>query len=203
MPFRIDVGISLIFIFFLILLGIKSMNVTEGFNIDKKVSSYIVKRRTDFRTKLMKIITFFSSIEFVTFTSLLFSIYFIYIRSYTNLSLIVVATLGASVVNHILKKIFGRERPLEIPLIKETFYSFPSGHSMVGMAYYLTLAYIFQSFFSLNQGVLIYGLAIIIISLIGLSRIYLGVHWFSDVIGGYLGGYCVYFFGVLLVKYIQ
>ena len=70
-------------------------------------------------------------------------------------------------------------------IIKETNYSFPSGHSMSAMiGYGLLIIEVYQS--SLKYKKLIMTLLAMMILLIGLSRIYLGVHYFSDVIGGFL-----------------
>ncbi|NLM05887.1 MAG: phosphatase PAP2 family protein [Tissierellia bacterium] len=191
--------LSVLLFLFLIYLGIKSMKTEGGFSVDKKVSDFVVKRRTNIQTKIMKFFTFFASLEFVTLFTLFLVVFFLMKKIYLYLSLIVIASLGSSALNTILKKIFGRERPLEIPLIKEKFYSFPSGHSMVAMSYYLMLAFIFKSEYGFYYLLPIYGFAFSLILLIGYSRIYLGVHWFSDIIGGYIGGYSVYYFGKLLV----
>ena len=80
-----------------------------------------------------------------------------------------------------------RERPTEFRLIDEKGYSFPSGHSMVSMAYYGFLIYLIYKYVKNKKlkYILISGLILLII-LIGTSRIYLGVHYTSDVIAGFL-----------------
>lgn len=80
----------------------------------------------------------------------------------------------ATALNLILKNILQRPRPTEYRLIEESGYSFPSGHSMISMAFY---GYLKIS--------LIMILSILIV-LIGVSRIYLGVHYTSDVLAGFL-----------------
>lgn len=89
-------------------------------------------------------------------------------------------------MNRIIKALVKRPRPPQIyHLVKETNYSFPSGHSMSAMiGYGLLIIEVYQS--SLKYKKLIMTLLAMMILLIGLSRIYLGVHYFSDVIGGYL-----------------
>lgn len=89
-------------------------------------------------------------------------------------------------MNRIIKALVKRPRPPQrLHLVKETNYSFPSGHSMSAMiGYGLLIIEVYQS--SLKYKKLIMTLLAMMILLIGLSRIYLGVHYFSDVIGGYL-----------------
>lgn len=92
-----------------------------------------------------------------------------------------------TVLNQILKRILQRPRPTEFRIIEESGYSFPSGHSMVSMAFYGYLIYL--SYKYIKNKYIKWGLNFILgllIVTIGISRIYLGVHYTSDVIGGFL-----------------
>lgn len=89
-------------------------------------------------------------------------------------------------INRFIKALVKRARPPQIyHLVHETNYSFPSGHSMSAMAGYGLLIIEVQKS-SLKYKTIIKIFLAIMIFLIGLSRIYLGVHYFSDVIGGFL-----------------
>lgn len=89
-------------------------------------------------------------------------------------------------INRFIKALVKRARPPQIyHLVHETNYSFPSGHSMSAMAGYGLLIIEVQKS-SLKYKTIIKVFLAIMIFLIGLSRIYLGVHYFSDVIGGFL-----------------
>lgn len=89
-------------------------------------------------------------------------------------------------INRVIKALVKRARPPQMyHLVKETNYSFPSGHSMSAMAGYGLLIIEVQKS-SLKYKTIIKVFLAIMIFLIGLSRIYLGVHYFSDVIGGFL-----------------
>lgn len=104
-----------------------------------------------------------------------------------KLSLLVILNLFLSIiVNTLLKEIFVRERPSDFPLIDETGYSYPSGHSMISMAFYGFLIYIiWQTNWSKRTKIICSIVLGLIIFLIGCSRIYLRVHYPSDVVAGF------------------
>ena len=91
------------------------------------------------------------------------------------------------ILNQLLKRILRRPRPTEFRIVEETGYSFPSGHSMVSMAFYGYLIYLIYRY--IKNKYIKWSLIVllsILICLIGISRIYLGVHYTSDVLGGFL-----------------
>ena len=93
----------------------------------------------------------------------------------------------ATGLNLILKHVLQRPRPTDYSIISESGYSFPSGHSMISMAFYGFIIYLIYKYVK-NKYIkvsLITFLSILII-LIGISRIYLGVHYTSDVLAGFL-----------------
>lgn len=86
-----------------------------------------------------------------------------------------------------LKLIIQRPRPDEYRIIDASGYSFPSGHSMISMAFYCFIIYLICKY--VNNKILKYfliGLLGSLIILIGVSRVYLGVHYVSDVIAGFI-----------------
>ncbi|WP_232713397.1 phosphatase PAP2 family protein [Bacillus xiapuensis] len=97
--------------------------------------------------------------------------------------------IGAGLFNLTLKEIFKRQRPEILPLIEQGGYSFPSGHSMGSFIFFGGVAFLLFELLR-NQWAKIIGAcsAVIFVLLIGLTRIYLGVHYPSDVIGGYIAG---------------
>ena len=91
-----------------------------------------------------------------------------------------------TIIQLILKNIFTRGRPVDISLIEETGYSFPSGHSLTSMAFYGFIIYlIYNSKLNLQSKRVFTILFALLIFITGFSRIYLGVHYFTDVIGGF------------------
>lgn len=138
---------------------------------------------SDFATPIAKFITNFGGAIVLVGTTILL---FISIKN-RRIGLSIIANLGIITgLNIVLKQIVQRPRPTEYRIINETGYSFPSGHSMVSMAFYGFLIYLIYKYVK-NQYLkigLITFLSILIIS-IGISRIYLGVHYTSDVMAGF------------------
>ena len=100
----------------------------------------------------------------------------------------IITNLGiVTILNQIIKFIMQRPRPTEFRIIEETGYSFPSGHSMVSLAFYGYLIYLIYKYINnkhLKRTLII--ILSVLICIIGVSRIYLGVHYTSDVLGGFL-----------------
>ena len=139
---------------------------------------------SDLATPIAKFITNFGGAIFlITLTVILFMLIKnkkIGLSIFSNLVII-------TVLNQLLKRILQRPRPTEFRIIEETGYSFPSGHSMVSMAFYGYLIYLIYKYVKNKyvKWISIVLLSILICS-IGVSRIYLGVHYTSDVLGGFL-----------------
>lgn len=138
---------------------------------------------SDFVTPIAKIITRLGGATALIALTILFLIVIknkkIGISIATNLVII-------TILNVLLKNIVQRPRPTEFRMIEETGYSFPSGHSMVSMAFYGYLIYLIYK--NIKNKKLKWGLIVllsILIVAIGTSRIYLGVHYTSDVLAGF------------------
>ena len=104
--------------------------------------------------------------------------------------LILAATAGGYAISSTLKELFGRGRPDVVPhLVEEVSLSFPSGHAMVGTAFYVTLGVLLaQTVAHRREKIYFVGIALLIAFVIGLSRVYLGVHYPTDVLGGWAAG---------------
>lgn len=109
------------------------------------------------------------------------------LRHRKELVLLVFAIAGSALLNSALKNAFSRERPSIYRIMEESGYSFPSGHTMAAFSLYGILAYLLWKHIPVRWGrVLLLAASGLIISIMGVSRIYLGVHYPSDIIGGVL-----------------
>ena len=131
-----------------------------------------------------------STIPVVTFTLLALLIFWLR-KMKREAVLLGIAILGAGVLTYLLKMAFHRSRPTPyFGLPTPADFSFPSGHSLVAVCFYLVLAHLGSSRFqSAGIRVVIWSFAVIMLLLIGFSRIYLGLHYASDVVAGYAAGF--------------
>ena len=119
-----------------------------------------------------------------------------------NVFILWVLILGVSGLVQVGKRTFGRDRPAQVAYYSETGYSFPSGHSATAMTLYGLLGYWFvRSSYQKRNRLLIGLTAVCLILAVGFSRIYLGVHFLSDVLGGYLLGICWLTVGIALTEW--
>ena len=141
-------------------------------------------------TSFMQFITFFGNHKFLIPANILLAIYFLFIKKHKwySIKIPVIAT-GGVLLMFVLKYIFNRPRPL-IPLLEPVKgLSFPSGHAMMSMTFYGLLIFIVWEY--VYNRTLKWALTIsllLFILLIGFSRIYLRLHYFSDVIAGFSVG---------------
>jgi undecaprenyl-diphosphatase len=102
---------------------------------------------------------------------------------------LLVTVVGAQMLNNVLKDWFHRTRPAPVEgLIPAQAFSFPSGHAMVAAAFYLFVGYLAWQLLRGRTRVICAALLVLIALLIGLSRLYLGVHYLTDVVAGYIAG---------------
>src|SRR5919107_2512557 len=157
---------------------------------DRVVDDYLHTHATPTLTKFLLIVTAFGSIEAMVLLGVVVAAGLAWRQKWTFLVTWLAAVAGSAFLNHVLKGLFARPRPhFEHPLLVETSYSFPSGHAMESFVIYGMLAYLavlaLRSWESRVAAVC--GAALLVV-LIGFSRMYLGVHYLSDVIAGYAAG---------------
>ena len=171
------------FLFFVIFLAIaEDVFEQEIFEFDSVVYNFLVNNRNEALNNFFKIITQFGSALFLIIITILCVIF---IRDKKYKILVPANLVTIAIINIVLKNFFLRPRPNELRLIEETGYSFPSGHAMASTAFYGLLIYIVhekvENKILRNTICIMLGLLILLISI---SRIYVGVHYTSDVIAG-------------------
>jgi undecaprenyl-diphosphatase len=109
---------------------------------------------------------------------------------YRDAFVVFVTAASGDLVNHAIKGVFSRARPTVVPHLRDAFSSsFPSGHSMESAIVYLTLAAMVMRIVKGRiTKAYCFGLALLITFLVGVSRVFLGVHYPTDVIGGWIIG---------------
>ncbi len=125
-------------------------------------------------------------------------------RNYLGSSVLALSIALGNEVSKLLKNLFVRPRPDLEYLVHVKSYSYPSGHAMVGMVVYFMIAYLLmEGRYSKTAKILIGGFAAFLILLIGASRIFLHVHYPSDVLGGYALGFIWVSIWIFLYKYFK
>ena len=149
-----------------------------GYNF---VKTYLIKEQV---TPIMKIVTFFGGATCLIGLTI---ILFIIIKNKKIGLVIGINLITITILNQLFKFILQRPRPTEYRIINESGYSFPSGHSMISMAFYGFLIYLIYKYVK-NKKIKYISITLIsaLIIFIGISRIYLGVHYTSDVLAGFL-----------------
>jgi undecaprenyl-diphosphatase len=179
--------ICALIIFTVIAYGVFKLQYQQfDFIVFDKVSRLVTPGMTGF----IRVITFFGNHMFLIPANLALVIYFLFIRKHRWYSIKVpVVAIGGVILMALLKEIFNRPRPL-IPLLAPVKgLSFPSGHAMMSVSFYGLL--IFLVWENITNRTLKWVLTIFLllfILLIGFSRIYLRLHYFSDVIAGFAAG---------------
>ena len=170
----------LISVFILLMIGYD--NIFQAF--DLKIISCIQSLKNEYLTVFYKMITIIAD----TYQSAIITILivaFLYIKKHYREVLFLAITMSAcGIAMPLLKNIFSRERPDFYRLIEISGYSFPSGHTTSATTMYLTLAIVVLSIMNKLNKYFIFSIAVIGIVIIGSSRIYLGVHYPTDVMAG-------------------
>ena len=138
----------------------------------------------------MQDVTALGSVTVVVLITLLASGFVIIKKDSISLKFILISIIGGGLLELLMKGIFSRPRPAAVThLVYADTLSFPSGHSAISSVVYLSLVYIIFNL-DIKRNIKLYFLysAVILILLVGFSRIYLGVHFPTDVIGGWALG---------------
>lgn len=174
----------------------------EVFALDSTITNFIYGFRSPVLNKIMLNISIFGNVAFLFCLSVI-TVFYLYTKRKKDALIFSSILYTGVIINLILKEFFHRPRPHLFTLIAENSYSFPSGHAMNSFVFYTAIAYfILRASNNITLAFVTSGIAIIIIVLIGISRIYLGAHYPSDVIAGYVGGFFWFISAILFEKTI-
>jgi undecaprenyl-diphosphatase len=145
--------------------------------------------RNDFLTGVFSFISDAGSIIGLLFMTALLSVYLLLKKRFADILFLMIVFWGSRGFNSLIKHVLERERPDFNPVFHAAGFSFPSGHAMnssavLGFICFLLCIHIKGERF--RKGIVM--LTVLLVLFIGTSRIYLGVHYLSDIIGGYLAG---------------
>lgn len=200
---EIALGLLTSILSFSLFLNLTQTVMEKGkFVFDPVFWNFAYKIRSPFLTPLMFFLSF-AGVNLTLFVGILILTFLLYKKRGKEAGLFSLLMLGGGVLAFFLKDLTGRLRPNIAPLTMEHSLSFPSGHSMNSIIFYSLLTY-FVFHFTRNKklAVLTGFVSFIVVLLIGFSRIYLGVHYASDVFGGFLAGIS-WVSGVLTVTKIR
>jgi len=136
--------------------------------------------------------------------SLVVGVGFFVKKNYRAMMLLIATIVGSSLLNEVLKASFHRTRPLPFfDITAPNSYSFPSGHALMSFCFYSSMAALISARSkSRAVRVTVWALALLLIAAIGISRIYLGVHYPSDVVAGFAAAFIWVMFIVIVDRAI-
>lgn len=175
----------------LILFGWLAEEVMEGdtAQFDAAIRSAVHNHATPFLTTIMQAFSFLGSVGWVTSFGAFVVCLCFYFKRRRMAAFLAIAMAGAATLDSVLKLAFHRMRPIAYYGVSPRSFSFPSGHALGSLCFYGILAAVLADRMTGRKPKFFVWLtASLLVAMIGFSRIYLGVHYPSDVIAGYLAG---------------
>lgn len=194
-------------IFLFTFLGITEDVITSDpiIKIDNYLAYFLSEHRNIYLTQFFLWVTLGGKGVTAVFIGILMSIYLILKKHITYIFPLLITLTGSGVTVYLTKLLIHRARPgVDIAYYTEKSLSFPSGHAATSVVLYGFLAYFFiytATTWKIRTN--IFFTAFLIIFLIGLSRMYLGVHYFSDVLGGYMVGVLWLLIGITITETLR
>ncbi len=158
--------------------------------LDPILGSRIINDASQRGVRIFSLITFWGNALVISVGTVLIGLWLLKRKRRDQAVFLSAAVGGATLLNFILKQIFARPRPAyPHAFLTETGFSFPSGHAMISIAFYGAIAYLSYAYVKSFRAKLLVSLGALLISgCIGFSRLYLGVHYITDVLAGWAAG---------------
>lgn len=196
----------LFFISFLFFIGLFfAYHARHIYSIDLQILRFFEGIRTPIFNRIFITITTLGSIKILLPLCVFITIYFLIKRQYIEFILLWLAFWSSRGVNFIVKEVVERERPPVIRLVEVEDFSFPSGHSMNSIVTLGFICYLFVATRQLNSAKktsvsLLTGFTVL---LIVISRLYIGVHYPTDVLAGLSLGCCLLLIYIQLYRFLR
>lgn len=173
-------------------------------SLDRSLLLAIHRLSNPLLDSLMIFITYLGSRYVVAILFLLAFVVLAYRRLWQSVLSLTVVTIGAGFIDLVMKAESARPRPLFFRVIPATGFSFPSGHTLLATVFYGMIAFIlYTRARSKVSRILVVSSTAALVLLIGFSRLYLGVHWPSDVLGGYIVGLLWLFLSIRALHLVE
>jgi membrane-associated phospholipid phosphatase len=173
--------------------------------LDADVETWLHVRATPLVVNAMAAVSFLGAPTTLTVVAVAGSLLLLYQRRHAEAAALSIMVLGGNFLNFCLKHLIQRGRPVfDDPIFSLPSYSFPSGHAMASTVFYGLLA-IYASVNARQRSALYVAIAaaVLIVALVSFSRIYLGLHYLSDVMGGIAEGVAWLALSLTLLHYIR
>ena len=204
--------ITLFIVLLLVVFGINIfISLTETLHsdalakYDSKVTEFIISFRTPTRNKFLQFITEVGDFNgYLVMAIISTIIFYLKFKNWRYVGEIFFVLIVSGLSNVALKQVINRARPDADHLVSVATLSYPSGHAMSAIAFYgflIYLVYTFKLKAWLKAGLIL--LFVFLIITIGISRVYLGVHYPSDIVGGYIAGFIWVLFCIVLFHIID
>ena len=191
-------ALGFLFAFIIVLYLAFACNFNFLERLDLSVNSAMPSIQSEFFTLVAKAFAFIFDTLMMIIISAIIAV-FLFIKKYRKKAIFFALTMLANAgAIYLLKEVIERARPLN-SLVIETGSAFPSGHAATAVVFFGLLCYLtFKFAKTKSMKIWVYSISILMILLIGFSRIYLNVHWFSDVLGGILLGGFILMLGIVI-----
>jgi undecaprenyl-diphosphatase len=182
--------------FFFVAVNLNDVSVLQN---DSNVGEYVIDHQISWLNSVCSVLSFMFEPIYVALFIFLLGL-FLWIKKYRDEAIFFIfASSVSGALIYLLKHIFVRARPI-VQFLAETGYSFPSGHALISVVLFGSLIYFSSKIKSVSVKICLISFSILGILILGLSRVYLNVHWFSDILGGYFLGSTILFFGIFLYQ---